>query len=236
MEKLKKAFVTKVYDGDTIQIASGKTVRILGIDSPEMNYEKKEEKEMFADEARNFAVNELKSEYVYLETDKKKYDKYNRLLAYIYTSDGYMFNLKALKKGYANIYISSDNNKYNDLMIKELENAIKNQKGIWHIYEKKYWNNSLPRVDISLTKQHINKHVVLDAKVASINKYKNITFINLEDDNRLTLVIYKNIIKNFPYKPSDYLKNKKIKVSGKITKYNNSYEIILKNPYQVKLR
>jgi len=77
--------ITKIVDGDTINVepfSDGEdSVRLLGIDTPETNYEGRSQGE-HADAAKAY-LNQLISvgDTVRIETDKEEQDKYGRVLA-----------------------------------------------------------------------------------------------------------------------------------------------------------
>ena len=101
-------------DGDTISVTMNgekERVRLLMIDTPEMNYDKGEPMP-FAEEAKEFTINLLENaDTVELLFDKgPETDHYDRLLAYIYI-DGVMLQESLLKEGYAAVrYINKPNN------------------------------------------------------------------------------------------------------------------------------
>ncbi len=77
--------VTEVIDGDTIVVSSGETVRLIGIDTPEL-YEGANA-ECFATEAKSRTVQLLASKKIRLVRDVSDLDKYERLLRYVYIDD-----------------------------------------------------------------------------------------------------------------------------------------------------
>ena len=101
-------------DGDTINVMMNgekERVRLLMIDTPEMNYDKGEPMP-FAEDAKEFTINLLENaDTVELLFDKgPETDHYDRLLAYIYI-DGVMLQESLLKEGYAAVrYINKPNN------------------------------------------------------------------------------------------------------------------------------
>ena len=101
-------------DGDTISVMMNgekERVRLLMIDTPEMNYDKGEPMP-FAEDAKEFTIDLLENaDTVELLFDKgPEADHYDRLLAYIYI-DGVMLQESLLKEGYAAVrYINKPNN------------------------------------------------------------------------------------------------------------------------------
>lgn len=124
-----RANVVKVFDGDTIKLANGEKVRYIGIDTPEMNYEKGPPQYM-AEQAREFNRRLVDGKIVKLEFDVQKRDKYNRLLAYIYVEDTFV-NGRLLEEGYAKIFIMPPNVKYADELLRLQRKAREGKKGLW---------------------------------------------------------------------------------------------------------
>jgi hypothetical protein len=100
----------RVIDGDTIVI-NGKSIRLLGINSPERG-------EYFYDEAKDFLESLVLNENIEIESYGK--DKYYRVLAYVFV-DNKNINVEMVEKGFANVYLLDE--KYYK---RELRSAWKN--------------------------------------------------------------------------------------------------------------
>ena len=66
---------------------------------------------------------------VYLEYGREKYDKYNRILAYIFLKDEDI-NIKLIERGFANFYFPSGKDKYYLEFKKAWENCIDSNKNL----------------------------------------------------------------------------------------------------------
>ncbi len=127
--------VTKVVDGDTIQVVVGdkkETIRLIGVDTPE-TVDPRKKVQCFGKEASNFTKQLLANKTVFLETDPTQgdRDKYQRLLAYVFLQDGTNFNTLLLQEGYAHEYTYDLPYKY-QAEFKEAElQAQTNKKGFW---------------------------------------------------------------------------------------------------------
>lgn len=126
--------VSRIVDGDTIEVTrngENTKVRLLGINSPESVGDRAHE--CFGKEASAYATSILKGETVKLETDdsQDKYDKYGRLLAYVYLMDNQMANRKLIAEGYAYEYTYDAPYKYQD-DFKALQSFAKREsRGLW---------------------------------------------------------------------------------------------------------
>jgi micrococcal nuclease len=99
------AVVARVIDGDTIDVAirgRDETVRLLGIDTPEVHVDDGVP-ECFGPEAAAHTATLLPAgTEVRLERDVVGRDHYGRLLAHVYRlADGLLVNAELLRRGYA---------------------------------------------------------------------------------------------------------------------------------------
>ena len=127
---LREARVIAVNDGDTVTIRmGGKTyrTRLIGFDAPEMG------QEPWGKKAQEHLRTLLKDSQwnVSVETDVEKYDKYNRLLVYVWTKDKIFVNERMLADGYAVLFTFPPNIKYVDLFKKAQHIAREKKIGVW---------------------------------------------------------------------------------------------------------
>lgn len=120
--------VTRVIDGDTIEIEGGKRVRLIGMDTPEIN--KTGETGCFGKEAAGYATKLLNGQMIRMEKDVSEVDRYNRLLRYIYLGDT-MINNKLVRDGYARVYTYPPDVKYKDKFLESEKFARDNNLGLW---------------------------------------------------------------------------------------------------------
>ena len=108
--------VERVIDGDTI-VTINETIRLLGINSPERG-------ELYYEEAKELLENLILNETVRLKFGKTKYDRYQRVLAYIYFENKNV-NLEIIKQGLANFYFPSGKDIYYKDFKKAWEECVK---------------------------------------------------------------------------------------------------------------
>jgi len=124
--------VTRVVDGDTVIINSGEKVRLIGLNTPE-TVDPRKSVECFGEEASDEAKKILTGQSVQLETDpsQDKYDKYGRLLAYVFLSDGTNFNRQMIENGYGYEYTYHLPYKYQKEFKQAEKEAREKKKGLW---------------------------------------------------------------------------------------------------------
>ncbi len=102
--------VMEVIDGDTIKVdIAGEiaTIRLIGIDTPEIANPHNPQDDFFGPEAAQYAKQLLENQLVYLIPDpmQSNRDIYDRLLRYVFLEDGTLINAKLIADGYAYNYI-----------------------------------------------------------------------------------------------------------------------------------
>ncbi|NMB83937.1 thermonuclease family protein [Candidatus Roizmanbacteria bacterium] len=132
----KTAYVTRVIDGDTVEIEGGQKVRYIGVDSPELHHPTKAV-QCFAQEAMEKNRSLVEGKNVRLEKDVSDTDKYGRLLRYVYledanaTSSSIFVNEYLVDQGYAYAVSFPPDIKFIDRFIKAQEKARQNNRGLW---------------------------------------------------------------------------------------------------------
>lgn len=165
-EEQDQGVVSRVYDGDTVDVrlASGEThkVRLIGIDSPEMDDER-EAVLFFAHMAKRFAFYHLYDKEVRLTYDWERRDAYGRTLAYIALDDGTLFNELIIKAGFAHAFTKYP---YRDdmraLFRKAEKQARRYKRGLWR---KKPWpvikaGDARTRLDSIATVEFVCRDIV----------------------------------------------------------------------------
>jgi micrococcal nuclease len=128
-------YVSRVVDGDTIEVVEGDTkqkVRLLGINAPE-SVDPRRTVECFGKEASSYLKQILEHRLVSIHTDgtQSTYDKYHRLLGYVYRDDGLFVNKHMIEEGYAYEYTYSTPYQYQSDFRQAQQQARTEEKGLW---------------------------------------------------------------------------------------------------------
>ena len=139
--------VTRVVDGDTLKVfylGSEESIRLIGIDTPESRVNKKTKKDAkrsgqdietiiaMGKRATKYVEGLVKSgDLITIEFDVQERDKYERLLGYVYLSNGKMLNGEIVRAGYANVMTIPPNVKYEDRFLKAYKQAREDKRGLW---------------------------------------------------------------------------------------------------------
>ncbi len=100
--------VVEVVDGDTIKIARDgrtETLRLIGLDTPETK-DPRRPVQCFGEEASARAKKLLSGKKIRITQDPTQdtRDKYGRMLVYVWTEDGTLYNYRMILDGYAHEY------------------------------------------------------------------------------------------------------------------------------------
>lgn len=131
----KKAFVSRVIDGDTFVLSDSQHVRMLGVDCPEIARQNKSAK-AFSNEASEKTKSLIEHKTVKLTFDGKAFDIFGRLLAYVWMTDSkgkdsVFVQTELLKYGLARISYYTKEKRYYSLFYNLRNTARKKQLGIW---------------------------------------------------------------------------------------------------------
>ncbi len=220
--------VTAVYDGDTIKVRfqTGKEekIRLIGIDAPETGSDNKEVK-LKALFSKRFAFSHLYKKYIRMEYDWEKRDQYGRLLAYIWTKKGILFNELIIQKGYARVYTRFPyKSEYKDRFLKAEEYAKEQGNGIWK-------NKPYPLITRKEIADYKGRLVSYEFVCGSIQDKGNLLLLqSIRDD--FGVPIYKRYLQFFPDISS--WRGKKIIISGLLEEYKGKPQIMLFFPSQLK--
>ncbi|HEX30849.1 TPA: nuclease [Candidatus Poribacteria bacterium] len=245
-EKLLKCHVVRVIDGDTVAVTvegerGERMVRYLGIDAPERGKDG-EPGEPFAEEAFEYNKALVEGKTVWLEFDKRRKDKYDRLLAYVYLDPLKlsMVNAIFLSQGYATLMIIPPNVKYADQFEMLQREAKEEELGLW-------WR--IPDITVEELENNLKKYLY---KICAVrfkvertfkSKKSGTIFLNSkakEYYKHFTVVIFSDTVKKFQkmgIEPEEYYLNKRIRVTGRVEFYKKGRyrypEIIVRDPSQI---
>jgi len=208
-----EAIVTKVYDGDTIEISTGDKVRYIGIDAPELHKKNdsswEEINELFAKEAYHKNKALVYGRKVKLIFDKEKKDRYGRLLCYVFVDDIFVNEL-LLSEGLAFPYIKPPNTYFKKRLLDAFKKAFLNKKNLYssvikhselnfHIGKEVWYAGKIRNIIIGNKKAEIfTDHLIIDAPKSSLKKLNVYYGLNIyaygkliKKNERLRLIVKK---------------------------------------------
>lgn len=122
--------VRHVTDGDTLKLDNGETIRLIGVDTPETKHPELPV-QRYGREASDFTKKTCTGKKVVIEYyEHEKYDKYKRLLAYVWIGDR-LLNAELISRGYGYVYRRYPFSRKAEFIA--LENKARaEQRGLWN--------------------------------------------------------------------------------------------------------
>ncbi|MBU7047521.1 MAG: thermonuclease family protein [Theionarchaea archaeon] len=222
---------TSVIDGDTFRLETGETVRLIGIDAPELS-------QPGGEKSREYLAQLILNKGVTLEKGYEDRDKYDRLLRFVYIDD-ISINEEMIRQGYAEARYLTDSIReyYIQLEIK----AEIAKTGLWsdNIFQPRSnlrWEGDIPVVDWKNAHNYYNQYVIVEGTIVNTYNSGNVCFLNFDMNYEyFTAVIFASDFLGFPIPPESFYLGKKVYIIGIIKEYNGSPEIIVKTPQQIRI-
>jgi micrococcal nuclease len=136
-----QGIVTRVVDGDTIELKNGQVIRLINVNTPEST----NKKETYGKEASQFTKDTLLGRTVWLTKDIGETDRYGRLLRFVWLKKpddlsekefrSSCFNALLVLKGYAMSYSYKPDITYSSFFKKFDREAYHNKVGLWQFGE-----------------------------------------------------------------------------------------------------
>ena len=175
--------IKQVYDGDTVELSDGTKVRLLGINTPEMNYRRGHPEPLAKAARRRLKELAPPGTTVSLQIDRQQHDRYGRLLAHLQLANGTNPALTLLEEGLATILIIPPNAAAAVCFTAAERQARISSTGIWG--HPRYQ----PKTAASLTRTNRTGYHIVRGKVTRVTS--NNRFYYLELNNDLTARISK---------------------------------------------
>jgi endonuclease YncB( thermonuclease family) len=229
--------VVKAVDGDTIHVSIGgstETVRLLGVDAPELG-RKDRAAERFARESADLAAELSVDREVVLERDPEgdTRDAYGRLLRLVRLPDGSLLNAEMIRRGYALALTTHPFSLLDEFRSLERE-ARGAGRGLWH-------SDVVPRLDLREALSHAGEVVVACGSVAATKHATRVagapTFLDLgrpHPEQELTIVIWGADRAVFG-EPEKTYRGKRVCVTGKLRLHQGHPQIACSDPSQIEV-
>lgn len=124
--------VIRIWDGNTIEIEGGLSVRYIGVQTPGAGVFQRPI-EPFGREAAALNQRLVANQTVELEHDQTDVNDEGFLLRYVFTTDGRMVNVELLQAGLASLAPLGPNVKYREELESAQRAAMAANRGIWSV-------------------------------------------------------------------------------------------------------
>ncbi len=209
------AVVERVYDGDTIKLTDGRHVRILGVNTPEIDHGKERSGQALGEESRRateifFDINKQ----VRLFYDVQRVDRYERTLAHVYDFKGNSLSAYLLRKGLGFHVAIPPNLSLNECL--HAQEVIARTKGLG-VWRDSYWK-AVPATHLTPKDTGFKR---VSGRIVSVHQAQSVW---LELDGPLVIKITPTDLKNFPAHNWQSWKGKQVEVRGWVTERGGGEE------------
>lgn len=227
-EKPLRGTVTVVYDGDTVRVRladrKDERVRLIGVDSPELD-DAREQVRLMAFLAKRFTFTRLYQTKVDLLPGPEKRDAYGRLLAYVRTAEGEMFNETLVREGFAFAYLKFPFDDAWRKKLKDAENSARRMgKGLWK-------REPYPVVKAFEAGRRLGEIVTVRFRCARSFKRGSVRILEAEGAE-FDAVIPLDVLKSFPG-PLDFA-GRTLETTGLVELYKGRPQVMIGVPVQLK--
>lgn len=124
--------VERVIDGDTLRLTRGESVRLIGVNAPEINHRTKNASEPLALAAKDALARLIRQggSAVQLLPGRESHDRYGRVLAYVRTDQG-LLNEALLRQGMGFVALLAPNDGLADCLLAAEASARQARRGVW---------------------------------------------------------------------------------------------------------
>lgn len=133
LSRAETGWVEDVIDGDSIVLRDGRQVRYIGIDAPEMSDARSGLPQPFAEAAKRYNEKLVLHRRIRLVFDRERTDRYDRLLAYVYTAEGTFVNDRLVSRGLALALYRAPNIRWFPGLLATQQKAMAHAAGLWSL-------------------------------------------------------------------------------------------------------
>ncbi len=216
----------RVFDGDTLALANGRRVRLLGINTPEIGRDG-EPSEPYSEDAKALLARLAgPGMSVRLRLDKERFDRYGRLLAHVFADDGSNVQARLLDAGYATTLVVPPNEWSVDCYAAVEARARQKRAGIWGLEEYR----PIPAETLSDSARGFR---LVTGRVQRIGESRANLWLNLS--RRMAVRIPKDDLPYFGDLDPRRLAGRRLEVRGWIRKRRGELRITVRHPAALKV-
>ena len=209
-----------VIDGDTVALANGDRLRLIGIDTPEIGY-RGNPSQAGAIEARAFLRGLLNRREVYrLSYGVQKQDRHGRSLGHLFLGDGRNLQALLLSGGYATPLNIPPNIDFADCYKQQVNKAVEARRGLWKLQQ--YQTIAAQ----TLTGREKGYRIIY-GKISHIGNSPSSIWLNMSKD--LAIRIKRDDLRYFPELEPEALPGRFVQVRGMLYRRNSQLRLRLRH-------
>lgn len=216
-----RATVARVFDGDTVQLAGGERVRLIGINAPEAAREKRPAQPLADEATRALETLAGPGGAVWLVPDAEREDKYGRVLAHLFDAKGRNIQREMLARGLAAQIVVPPNERFLDCYRAAERSARDRALGVWSLDAYR------PASADELSGRE-RGFKLITGRVTSTRRSRSAVWLRLSP--RFAIQIPLSSLERFGASPPEKLVGKRVTVRGWIKAWKGRLRISVNHP------
>ncbi len=226
------AQVVSIVDGDTVGLADGREVRLVGLQAPKLGAGRAQFVDWpLAEEAQRRLASLVLNARVQLSYGGARRDRYDRLLAHLHLDDGHWVQARMIVAGLARVYSFSDNTACIRALLAFEGDARRDRRGIWALdhYAPRKADNIVQLLQLE------NSYQLVEGRVREVGIVRGRGFINFGEDwhQDFTISIGPRDLRRFR-DGLDIYAGASVRVRGWLKSYNGP-GMVVTHPEQIEL-
>lgn len=220
-----RGVVAHVFDGDTLELADGRRVRLLGIDTPEIGHEERPPQPLAEAARRRLETLAGPGTILHFRFDLERRDRYDRVLAHAYLSDSTNLQAALLDVGLAVTLVVPPNG-WNHRCYARIEDAARRSgRGVWSL--ERY--RPVPAAALSRDRRGF---VIVTGQVMRIGEGRRNVWLNLAP--KVALRIPKTDLGYFEGRSLQPLLGRRVEARGYVERRRGELRITVRHPAALK--
>ncbi|MDH5446821.1 MAG: thermonuclease family protein [Gammaproteobacteria bacterium] len=218
--------VRHVHDGDTLWLADGRKLRIIGVNTPELARDDKPA-EPLAKQARDSLRSLIgNNTRLQLRYGQEKHDRYDRLLAHVFLSNGQNISQWLLEQGLAYSLTVPPNTWQFDCYQQAEQKARQRNKGLW----SKQYSRVLPADRLS---NDLRGFQIIRGRINRVGHSNNTVWLNF--NRQFAVRILRKDLRWFQNMDFEKLKGKQLEVRGWVQYHKRQLRMRIKHPSAIQI-
>jgi micrococcal nuclease len=222
-----EASIKSIIDGDTVILTDDRHIRLIGINTPEINHDDIKLSDTGALKAKASLEELLKSQKsVHLSYGEERFDRHKRTLAHLYLKNGLNIQAELLRQGLAMPLRIAPNLSLADCYNTASLSAKQKKRGLWALpqYQTRHVNN--------LIGSEKGFHII-SGKVERITESRSSIWLNLQ--NNVALRIHKDDLNYFNKNDLISLQGKTVEANGWLYKRNKQLRMRIRHKLDLRI-
>lgn len=171
-----KVTLAYINDGDTLTLKDGRLIRLIGVNSPEIDHQYPGLSQPYSLEARAFVASKLNvGDELALMFGPTQLDPHGRTLAYVFTADGLLLQQALLQQGFAMARVYQAHPFWE--CFAELEQQARTQNvGLWQ------FDDYAPKATLAIGQQDLNQYRLVRGVVTDFERKGQYLWLILDDN------------------------------------------------------